>query len=1186
MSKKIYNWKMPLIVGTIALALLALYPLSDKVIRKEQVKEVNGQVVERLTLEKSFLAFLERTPIRKEVILKEETTPEGKKVKEKVVEELAKGRMKLGLDLRGGSELLYRVRVEPGEDRPGITQETIDVLKKRIDPKGIMEYRLQEQGFRRILVQVPGATKGDIESLKERIVRLGKLEFRLAAAKESAEYQEALAGRPVPGYYKHWVGKKREETGELTEDWYLVRNKIELSGESLARVFPDRKNVQPVVGFEFNPEGKSKFSQLTERNIGKPLAIILDGILYSAPVIRERIPGRGIIEGNFTQQEVNDLIAVMRAGSLPADLELEMEMSVGPSLGRDSIRNGLFASLVGSFFVVAFMGMYYLGAGMVANLAMALNLFLVVGTMALLGATLTLPGIAGLALIVGMAVDANVLILERIREEKAKGKAIPLAMKAGYERAFTTIIDSNLTTLITGLILYAVGTGPIKGFAITLSIGILINLFTAVFVTRVIFELLDMKEFKMMLLFQRPNISFAKYFRFWVTASTLVILMGLGVFKWRGIDKYDIDFTGGTLIHLQLDSPTPAGTVRSTLAQWGYGDAEVQGIWGTTAMAAEPSEFGIRVKGLGGEKVKEKLSGDFRKALEGFSIYFGETPESFKLELQNPLEESDLRKRLAQVGYTEEDVLSLMPLGVVTKDFEITVPALKEEKVRPEVIGKLAQAMPGLLFYDVGMEFGEIKELEPQPGPTGMPVARGSLELDLSRPLDPELIQMELLRSGYSGISVIRREERGRRLLSARLEVQGSKDTLESIKGGMKRSLKLPAFTFLSDTSLGIELESPVDEETLQAQLQGVALGVTRIVTQKAPSKNFWVGLNPLREGKVQEKIREDILSAFKDNLYKETVEVSFESLPETAVAPARVGDSPPVAVGEAEHLLRMTLSKAMPKERIEDALAREGYSGCLAEALEPGMTYKTVKLRIRTSEQEGMKVALSQAFLIPEPLKRVVSIGSTVAGEMKNRASLALIFSMVAIIFYIWFRFGELSFGVAAVLALVHDVCFTMGAVAVAGYYPDIFGDIKINLSMIASFLTLVGYSLNDTIVIFDRIRENMAGRKSVDANLVNDSINQTLSRTALTGVTTFFVVTALYFLAGTELHGFAFVMIVGVLVGTYSSIFIASPILVHWMAVKRGFGIIFWVLTSPLWVPWRVWRRIMGGTPHPHRA
>lgn len=1184
MSKEIYRWKIPLIAILIALALFSLYPPTDRVVRVERIKEIDGEVVERETVEESWMASLVGEPIRRETVLREEVNAEGKRVTEKVVEEIVRGRVKLGLDLRGGSELIYRVKVAPGEDRPGLTQEIIDVLKKRIDPRGIMEYRLQEQGLRRILIQVPGATRYEIEQLKERIVRLGKLEFRLALPKDAPEYNDAILGKPVPGYYMHWVGKKRGEVGELTEEWYLVRNKVELTGESLARVYPDRKNVQPVVGFEFNTEGKAKFGQLTERNIGKPLAIILDGILYSAPVIRERIPGRGIIEGNFTQDEVNNLLAIMRAGSLPADLELEMEMSVGPSLGRDSIRSGLKAGLVGGAFVVVFMGLYYMGAGLVANLALCLNILLVVGTLALLGATLTLPGIAGLVLMVGMAVDANVLIFERIREELDRGKPTPLALKTGYEKAFTTIIDSNLTTLITALILYAVGTGPVKGFGITLTIGLLVNLFTAIFVTRVVFEVLDMKEFKMMQIFQRPHLEFLGLFRTTALASTVMIAIGLVVFKMRGIEKYDIDFTGGTLIHLQLADPTPTGSVRDALARAGYADAEVQGIWSAATMAAaEASEFGIRIKDISDEKATEKLRGDIEKALGELleDVTIGTTPTSLNLMLKTPAEEATLRKRLAGIGYTDEDIVFLLPVGVSTQDFELTVPSLADEAARADVIERLSQGIPGLTFSEVSLSFGDIREITPRTVvPGAMPVARGALGLDLSGPVDPALVELELRRKGFADVTVTMRERATRKLVSARLEISGPKDTMLRIKEEMEKAARFPAFVFQTETSLRVRLEAPQEEVVLREQLAG--LGVTKIIPLAAPAESFAMEMKPLSTSKIQEKISEDIISTFKDSLFLEKVGVSFQKLS----GAAGKGESSSSSAGEGsasgdeeESLVLMTLSRPVPKERVEEIFSRTGYADAIAEVLEAGKSYRSVKIRVKTSEMDTMKAALSEAFTVARPLKRVVSIGSTVAGEMKNRASLALIFALVAIILYIWIRFGEVKFGVAAVFALIHDVLFAIGAVAVAGYYPDIFGDVKINLAMIASFLTLIGYSLNDTIVVFDRIRENMAGKKAVDARLVNASINQTLNRTVITSITTFFVISALYFLGGTEIHGFAFVMMVGVVVGTYSSIFVASPVLVHWSTVSKGFGLLFSVLTAPLWLPWRALKWLLGG-------
>src|SRR3989338_4996125 len=566
---KSLRWKIPLIIVVIAIGIMVIYPPSEKVLKRENVREIDGKVVERDTIEKSWAGAFVTNPIVRETIISEEIDKDGRKITNKAVEYISKGKIKLGLDLKGGSELLYKVRVDEKEDHPGITGEIIEVLKKRIDPKGIIEYRIQEQGSHRILIQVPGATRAEAEALKNRITRLCKLEFRLAASTDSPEYKEAAGGKQVSGYYKHWIRKKRDEEGEAGK-WFLVRNKTEISGEHLYRIYADRKGIEPIVGFEFDAIGKSKFGQITERNIGKPLAIILDDILYSAPVIRDRIPGSGIIEGNFTQDEVNELIAIMRAGSLPADLELEMETMVGPSLGRDSINRGLMAGAIGGAFAI---------------------------------------------LMIGMGIDANVLIFERIREEKAKGKPIRAAVKAGYEKAFSAIFDSNVTTLITGVILAAVGTGPVKGFAWTLILGLIINLFTAIFVTRVIYELfMDLtwiKNFSMFKLVGIPSIRFINYRFILVAVSGACIIGGLTTFALRGNKKYDIDFTGGTLVHLHLKNSTPAGFIRNALGETDYEEAEVQSILSGENLAqfsSTSNEFGIRIKELNEKKVKQKLT--------------------------------------------------------------------------------------------------------------------------------------------------------------------------------------------------------------------------------------------------------------------------------------------------------------------------------------------------------------------------------------------------------------------------------------------------------------------------------------------------------------------------------------------------------------------------------------------------
>lgn len=1100
------RWKIPLIVILVAIAIFAIYPPGDKVIRIEKVKEVDGKAIQRTVIKDSALGFLYRNPIIREKILKKETDEKGSSIVYKEVEYVARGQIKLGLDLRGGSELLYKIKVNEGEYHPGLTSEIIAVLEKRIDPQGVMEYRLQQQGIRRILIQIPGATKKEVERLKDRITRLGKLEFRLAASPDSSEYKDAKEGKPVPGYYKHWLKKKKGEEGE-TQDWFLVRNKTELTGKHLSRVFPDRKGIKPVIGFEFDQIGRAKFGRLTERNIGKPLAIILDDVLYSAPVIRDRIPGKGIIEGNFTQDEVNNLIAVMRAGSLPADLELEMETTVGPSLGKDSIRRGLLAGIIGGVFVILFMCIYYLGAGIVANAAFMLNIIMVVGTLSILNATLTLPGIAGLVLMIGMAVDANVLIYERIREEKERGKAIRHAVKNGYERAFTTIVDSNVTTLITAFILYAVGTGPVKGFAIVLIAGLLINMFTAVFVTRVIFEIFlginFMQKFSMLQFFKRPHASFVRYRRITVITSLILIFIGISVFVVRGKENLDIDFTGGTLVHLKLDKPIPIGNVRDKLTETGYGDAEVQSIWSTetiTKTVRDSTEFEIRVKNLSGNKIIQKITNDLKGAIE--EKYFKgiefTKPTDFKLILKEPLDEFTIQDYFLKAGYGGDDINSIYPVGKAAKKYSISIPGISDKKSVIDTIKNVESILAEYLeMSSVELSFGDIKEELPSVSDAVRNAqyrAVSTMDIDMKNPVDPVVLQVELIKEGYDDIDVIRRGPTGISTSPKKLQISGPRNALELIKQ-IGKPLNIPSIMIADNTSIQVELKQDIDERSLKKLLlssKELRKSLGEIFGINITASEYSVTMNALSAGKIQEKIREDLIDTFKDKLY---------------------------------------------------------------------------------ADKTNTEVSLS------DPFKRIISIGSSVASEMKSRAALALFFACLAIIVYIWFRFGELKFGVSAVLALIHDVLITIGAVAIADHYGKVFGDVKINLPMIAAFLTLIGYSLNDTIVLFDRIRENLAGKqKNIIKELIDISINQNLNRTIITSLTTFGVVSALYFVGGPAIHGFAFVIMVGVVVGTYSSIFIASPILLDWDIIKKIFKIFFLFITFPFWLPVKLLRKMSG--------
>lgn len=1153
------RWRIPIIAVVIAIGTMVLYPPSEKILIKEHVKEIDGKVVERTATEKSWTRFFITNPVIRETVVSEETDKDGKHIRNKVVEHVSKGKIKLGLDLKGGSELLYKVRVDEREDRPGITKEIIEVLKKRIDPQGVIEYRIQEHGSHRILIQVPGATRTEIEGLKNRITRLGKLEFRLAASSDSPEFKEAMEGKQVPGFYKQWLRKKKGEEGEAGK-WVLVQNKIAISGEHLSKIYTERKGIEPVVGFEFDATGKSKFGQITERNIGKPLAIILDGTLYSAPVIRDRIPGQGIIEGNFTQDEVNELIAIMRAGSLPADLDLEMETMVGPSLGRDSINRGLMAGAIGGAFAIIFIGIYYMGVGWIANCANALNIFLIIGAMALLNATMTLPGIAGLVLMIGMGIDSNVLIFERIREEKAKGKPLRAAVKAGYEKAFSAIFDSHITTLITGVILAAVGTGPVKGFAWTLILGLIINLFTSVFVTRVIYDLfMDfswIKKFSMFKLIGIPHVKFINYRFILLAVSGACIIGGLTTFALRGNKKYDIDFTGGTLVHLHLNNPTPPGFIRDALAETGYEEAEVQSIWSgenLTQFASTADEFGIRIKELGEEKVKEKLTEDVKSVLDEKGLFEGIDflePLVFNLTFKKPTEEAAVLKSLTLAGYSEEDVISTTPVNQLSKEYVVNLSGLEDPKKRSQLVGAIADGLKeSLLFYDVRIGLGDVVETL-QTQEVSAPASKPFIDVEASEAMDPAILNFELTKLGFSNVSVMGQAKESAFARTPKLRIEGPRTSLQDIKQTLKETIPVPSISILGHEAIRVELKESIGKGNFVTMLHGIKPiknAVKSVLMTNAPAQVFTVSMQPLSAGKIQEKIKADVMKRFKDNLYKDKVAVSFELLPDTSGS-AMSNDN------KTDHAhsvrIRMTLSKPLKKEVIEEVLTSAGYHDILEQDLEAGKDYKTVKINLPPQGTDTAEKTIQNAFEMPQPIKRIVSIGATVAGEMKGRAILAVIFSCIATIFYVWFRFGDFKFGSSAIIAVIHDILITLGAVAVA---DRLFGNMKIDSSMVAAFLTVVGYSLNDTIVIFDRIRENMAGRGNLlTPQLVNDSINQTLSRTLLTGVTTIGVLCALFFVGGAEVHGFAFVMLVGIIVGTYSTIFIACPMLLKWKGLS----------------------------------
>lgn len=392
--------------------------------------------------------------------------------------------------------------------RDTATDQVVEIIRNRIDQFGVAEPVIHRQGEHEIVVQLPGVK--DPKRAVEMIGKTAQLEFKIVDDESlaAAELPPSVFPSEEPQFFEKFGSKipqgdeilferiVNRETGAVTKRPVLLKKDVLLSGDLLteARVTIDQRFNEPYVSITFNSTGAKIFEDITGQNVKKRLAIILDGNIYSAPVIQEKIGGGNAqITGSFSMEQAKDLAIVLRAGALPAPVKTLQNVTVGPSLGRDSIEAGQKAGIIGTLLVIAFMIFYYRLSGVIANLALLLNIILLIGAMASLNATLTMPGIAGIILAIGMAVDSNVLMFERMREELRAGKTPRAAVEGGYKKAFWTIFDSHVTTLITAAVLFQFGTGPIKGFAVTLSLGVAINLFTALIGTKTVFDIMHIK---------------------------------------------------------------------------------------------------------------------------------------------------------------------------------------------------------------------------------------------------------------------------------------------------------------------------------------------------------------------------------------------------------------------------------------------------------------------------------------------------------------------------------------------------------------------------------------------------------------------------------------------------------------------------------------------------------------------
>lgn len=493
----------------------------------------------------------------------------------------AAGRIRLGLDLQGGTSFLVQMDTSSltnAAEADTALSQAVEVLRKRVDRFGVAEPLIQPAGSDKILVQLPGLSAADHDSAKNTISKAAYLEFRMV----HPQSRELIAqGLIEPGYEVMRYQQSQRDGRQRVEE-VLVRKRAEMDGSSIRSAMVVRNNIgEPEIDFTLSSDGTEKFGAITRENVGRQLAIILDGVLYSAPVIRQPIEtGRGQISGQFDLKEALELANALE-NPLKAPLKILYSNDVDPTLGLDSIQSGLRATIYGTLAVVAFMAVFYFFVGLVANFALCLNIVITLGILCSIGSTLTLPGIAGLMLSTAMAVDANVLIYERIREELAAGKSLRGALSAGYSRAFGTIFDSNLTTLITSVILIYAGTGPIKGFGVTLTIGVGASLFTALVVTRLIFDFLlsrnILKSMKMLPLMKLTKVDFIAFTKPAAIISLAVIIGGLGygVFV-RGHKILGVDFAGGDALMLRYAQRVDVDELRNALGKVGLAEATIQ----------------------------------------------------------------------------------------------------------------------------------------------------------------------------------------------------------------------------------------------------------------------------------------------------------------------------------------------------------------------------------------------------------------------------------------------------------------------------------------------------------------------------------------------------------------------------------------------------------------------------------
>ncbi|MDA7978369.1 MAG: protein translocase subunit SecD [Pirellulales bacterium] len=1071
---------------------------------------------------------------------------------------------KFGIDLDGGVNLVYEVdpTIVGTEGQNVDMEQLIAAVRLRVDPTGTKQILIRPYGQgNSVEIIVPRVSQAEVEELKRQIVDLGTLEFRITA-NERDDADAIMAARNLALNQKRvtlngievarWVpvNRKPERVDSMNAPRFIRRevpdtadpdadprlevlvmlDPYNVDGGYLRRISDGRTpSGDLAVNFTFNAAGSDRFFDLTSEHepdsdgFKRNLAIALSGELYTAPELNEAISNNGQISGGFdNKDEVNALIAILNAGSLPAALNKTplREQQISPTLGLDTISRGQVAMAVSMSIVLVFVLIYYRVAGVVAFMALVTNLVLILAVMISINAAFTLPGLAGLVLTVGMAVDANVLIFERIREELGRGAALRMAIRNGFGRATTTIVDANLTTLITAVVLYAIGTDQIKGFAVTLILGILMSMYSAVFCSRVVFDLAErtrkLKQLKMMRLFTATDFNFLGKKMLCGTASVVLIVAGLGAVIMRGSGVLDIDFTGGSQAQILFAEDSRDGQlydtayVRTKIDEW---NNNVDG-------AADGGNLQAYL-----DKQSPGLTQELERAL--LDRLTTEISNGYTAEEREELDNDDSKiKKAAQEkaqGRLADEFRNRLPDLASLADLSVSeVTYLDDEDHKPEFVVNTANK--SLLAVETVLDRVFLGELETNELTFNRRADAGTNDDPVGAFNDPADVIPDNVGPGTGGTG-----DNATDAGTSGGDDGGNGDATgsggDNSDGGLA---SLAAWPVMSAAVLTIQDPPQTgDQPPLTAPPTG---------NQGTGDAQSGDDQTPPETGATQD-VGDGMNAPLTD--------------PTATTVSADLNFTHKIGKNDVESLL----AAVIPQVNV-DVTGGEGTD--FTENSTQAYHDWIVKFDGQSWADVESWLNQVQANVAKNPVFPATNnIGGQVAADTRNIGIAAMVASLFFIVVYIWIRFQKVSYGFAAVVALVHDVLITLGAIALSAYLVGIptIDAFKINLEMLAAFLTLIGYSLNDTIVIFDRIRENKGKSPNLTESMVNTSVNQTLSRTILTSGTTLIVVAILYFFGGQGVHGFSFALFVGVIVGTYSSIFVASPVLL-WLSKSSESG------------------------------